>query len=201
VKALRDAHVGETATIVGMGPSILGLAAADFGPGPIITLNHAIRTVRALKLANPLYTMQKDGCIPHGRRGQKPPRIPIRCCACPSPRTVPPLDPEELLLSWAESSRCFPTYPRRHVFDVERDFGMGWNTMSAPVAVKIATWMGCTSLRMRGFDAYTCGDGRRVAVYGVGAGSARGYARSGAQAAAIAAAAGLSVTWGLDRMR
>jgi hypothetical protein len=197
MKELRDIHAGETATIVGMGPSILGLAAGDFGPGPIITLNHAILTVRKLGLPNRIYMMQKDGCIPHGRRHQKPPRLPIRVCACPSPRTVQPIEPEDLLLSWAESSRCFPTYPRRHVFDVERDFGTAWNTMSAPVAVKIAISMGCTSLRMLGFDAHTSGDARRVRIYGVGTGSARGYALSAVQSAAIAKAAGLPVTWGL----
>jgi hypothetical protein len=195
MKSLRSIHAGETATIVGMGPSILGLEAADFGPGPIITLNHAILTVRALGVPNTVYTMQKDGCIPHGRRRQNPPRIPIRGCACPSPRTVPPREPEELLLSWAESSRCFATYSRRHIFDVERDFGMVWNTMSAPVAVKIAIWMGCTSLKMLGFDAHTRGDSSRVRVYGVGPGSPRGYALSAVQSSSIAKAAGLSVTW------
>lgn len=195
MKSLRGIHDGEPATILGMGPSILRLTAADFGRGPIITLNHAILTLRPLGVPNPTYTMQKDGCIPHGRRHQNPPRIPIRCCACPSPRTVPPREPEDLLVSWAESSRCFVTYPRRHVFDVERDFGMAWNTMSAPVAVKIAISMGCTSLRMLGFDAHTCGDTRRVKVYGVGSGSPRGYALSAVQSAAIAKAAGLPVAW------
>ena len=195
MKALRGIHAGETATIVGMGPSILRLTADDFGPGPIITLNHAILTVRKLDLPNPVYSMQKDGCIPHGRRHQHPPRIPIRACACPSPRMVPPIEPEELLLSWAESSRCFATYPRRHVFDVERDFGYEWNRMSAPVAVRIAMWMGCTALVMRGFDAFTSGDVRRVPVNGVGTGSPRGYALSGVQSAAIAKAAGLPITW------
>lgn len=195
MKALEGIHAGETASIVGMGPSILRLTAADFGPGPVIALNHAILTVRKLGLPNPIYTMQKDGCIPHGEVRQHPPRLPIRVCACPSTRMPQPLEPEELLLSWAESSRCHRGYPRRHIFDVQRDYGMAWNTMSAPVSVRIAQWMGCTALRMYGFDAFTAGDPTRVPVPGVTPGKPGGYRRSAIQSAAIAEAAGMTLSW------
>jgi hypothetical protein len=188
VKSLRGTHEGETATIVGMGPSILALRADDFGPGPVIALNHAILTVRKLGLTNPIYTMQKDGCVPHSVHLRRP--IPV--CRCPSPRTVAPLEPEVLLLSFYESAHCSPRYPRRHVFDVERDFGMRWRTMSAPVAVRIAAAMGCVGVRMLGFDAFRRADGRRA--YG-GPANLVGYSRSGAQAEAVALTAGLAISW------
>ena len=152
---LRGTHPGETATILGLGPSILELRATDFPPGPVITLNHAILRARELGLSNRLYAMQKDGCVPHGIRAGPPAVLPIDNCICPSPRMVEPVEPEHLLLSAAESSHCFPHYPLRHVFDTEADFGVPWNTMSAPIAARIAHAMGCTSILMLGHDAYT----------------------------------------------
>jgi hypothetical protein len=193
VKELCGAHVGQTAIIVGMGPSILLLRARDFPPGPIIAINHAIRTVRKHKLPNTIYTMQKDGCTPHGGRNQPRLNMPIRHCVCPSVRTVKPVEPEILLLSAAESSHCFPLYPFRHVFDVEADFALPWNTMSVPVAARIAHWMGCTALCMIGHDAYTRGVFGRVSGYGVVSGSGRGYLRASVQAKAYAESVGMAI--------
>jgi hypothetical protein len=197
VNGLRGLHAGEPCTVVGTGPSILRLRAADFGPGPVIALNHAVLALRPLRLPNRLYTMQKDGCTPHGGRRGPVVEVPIRRCVCPSPRTVEPLAPEVLVLSAAESSRCFARYPLRHVVDVERDLGMAWCSMSAPVAVRLAAAMGCASLRMLGFDAYTLSDARRIPVRGVLPGTGlRGYRHSAVQALAHARALGLPVEWG-----
>lgn len=191
MRRLRNVHCGETATIVGLGPSVRGLAPCDFPTGPVITINHAILVVRQLGLPNTIYTMQKDGCMPHNKflRMTHPP-IPIRVCMCPSPRTIPPEPPEVLLLSEAESRSCFTHYPRRHVIDVERDFGLPWNTMSVPVATRLAALMGCTSILMLGHDAYTRGDNRRFDGRRVTPGT-RGYHHAGFQAAAIAAGLGI----------
>ena len=157
---LRNRHPGETATIVGCGLSILKLTPADFPAGPVIALNHSILNVRALGLPNLVYSQQKDGCILHGPQVQ----VPINECICPfGPEMVQPVEPEELVLCWAESSHCFPLYPRRHVIDVQKDFGLsGWCVSSAPFAVMLAHAMGCTSLRMLGHDAYTTGDTGRI---------------------------------------
>lgn len=195
MNSLRDAHPGETATIVGMGPSILHLRPRDFPPGPVIAVNHAILTVRKHKLPNPIYTMQKDGCTPHGGRNQPRINMPIRHCVCPSVRTVKPIEPEVLLLSRAESSHCFPAYPLRHIFDVEGDFRIPWNTMSVPVAARIAHWMGCTALHMLGHDAYTLGFYGRVSGYGVVPGSGRGYRRAGFQAKRYAESVGMAIVF------
>lgn len=189
MRELRDIHAGQEATIVGKGPSILRLRARDIPPGPVIALNHAILVIRELGLAQPVYSMQKDGCVPHAS-GRFP--VPIDRCICPNPaKMTPPREPEVLLLSAAESSRCFPDYPRRHVFDTA-DFGLPWNTMSCPVAVRIAALMGCTSLLMLGHDAYTRGDFRRV-EHGLVPSRRDGYRRAALQAQAFARAGGLGV--------
>jgi hypothetical protein len=145
-----------TLQVVGKGPSLLRLTRADFGPGPVLTLNHAITAVRLLGLPNEIFTMQKDGCVVHDVTST----VPLGC-VCPSPRMVPPLPGETLILSAAESSRCFPDHRPRVVVDVEA-LGCRWNTMSVEVAVRLAKAMGHDSLRMLAFDAYTSRDHRRV---------------------------------------
>ncbi len=144
-------------TIVGRGPSLLKLTAADFLSGPVITLNLAALHVRRIGLDNPLYLMQKDGCVPHSWTTP----VPLGC-RCPNPkRMITPQMPEAVVLSVAESGRCFPDYPNRMLIDVEQDFGLPWHTMSAPVAVRLAYEMGAREIRMLAFDARH-GDSRRV---------------------------------------
>ena len=108
---------------------------------------------------------------------------------------IPPVEPETLLLAVAESPFCFPEYPRRYLFDTERDFGLKWWTMSTPIAVLIAGLMGCTSLVMLGHDAYTTGD---THLYEPGLGLVEipnGYFQAGAEANSLAAHLGMEVTW------
>lgn len=188
---IRDAHTGQTAVIVGRGPSLLRLHPADFGTGPVIALNHAIIQVRRMEPLNPVYSMQKDGCIPHGREAS----VPLGC-VCPSDRMVAPMEPETLLLSAAESGRCFPDYPRRYVFDPAA-FGLRWHTMSAVVAVRLAREMGCTSIRMLAHDAYAHGDLRRVDRDGsLAETDARaGYVSVGRRVERYAREAGMAIAW------
>jgi hypothetical protein len=183
--------------IVGSGPSLLSLTAADFVRGPVITLNDVIVTVRGLGLPNPLYVMHKDGCIAHDRKWtyigrRRRIRLPLGCI-CPG-RLVPPVETETVLLSAAESPRCFAGYALRHVFDVEADFGVAWHTPSAPIAVRLAHVMGCASLLMLGHDAYTLGDDRRVYGTAIGEGTP-GYRKCGDLANAAAIDLGMAITW------
>ncbi len=190
--SLRGLHPGETVTIVGRGPSLLSLEASDVGPGPIITINHAILTVRNFGLPNVIYTMQKDGCIPH-RSGAL---VPLGC-RCPNPsRMVQPIEPETLIVSSAESSRCFRRYRHRIVVDVEQEFRLPWHTMSAPVAVRIAARMGATGVRMLGHDAYTRGDMRHVDTRGdaIELGD-ENYVSAGKRVARYAQRHGLAISW------
>lgn len=201
-RGLNGRYIGQTASIVGCGLSILDLSPADFVAGPVIALNHAILVVRELALPNPVYSQQKDGCILHGMQVQ----VPINECICPfGPEMVQPVEPEELILSWAESQHCFALYPRRHVIDVQKDLGMGWATPSAPMAVLVAHRMGCTSLRMLGHDAYTNGDVGRIpgtaltvdpsTGVNVNGGRDGGYRASGVLAQSIADKLEMSVEW------
>jgi hypothetical protein len=74
---------------------------------------------------------------------------------------VPPIMPETVILSVAESSQCFRKYPNRIVVDLQRDYGIPWWSMSALVAVRMAKRWGATEIRMLAFDA-AHGDSRRV---------------------------------------
>jgi hypothetical protein len=147
--------------------------------------------VRRLGLPNPIYTMQKDGCdAPHTSAAV----VPL-ACVCPKPWMIAPLPAETLLLSWAESGRCFPDHPLRVVFDVERDFGLPWSTMSVPVAVRIAEGMGAARMRMLGMDAVTRSDTRRVDYRGRVRTGTHGYRVAGKQVNAYAASRGLDIEW------
>ena len=179
-----------TATIVGKGPSILRLTRRDFAPGPVITLNHAIVVVRELHLCNPVYSMQKDGCLQH-----RPNLPPPRRCVCPSSRMPIPVLPETVVLSAAESSLCHRTYPWRDVVDVEAEFGLPWNVMSVVVAVCYARRLGCDSLVVLGCDSYTSGDTARVELGRIRPTQGDGYRRGAAKAERIARASGMEIVF------
>ena len=168
---LRNAHPGETATIVGRGPSLLSLTAADFGEGPVITLNHAILHVRRLHLPNPLYSQQKDTRI-----------------ATPQP-------PEVLILSAAQSRRCFPSYAPRYVIDIRRTFDITPRAMSTTMAVSLARFMGCTAVRMLACDAVTVEDFRTVVGEEALDKRGFGYRFAGEQATKHALRIGMPLEW------
>jgi hypothetical protein len=161
-------------TIVGTGPSLLRLTQADFGPGPVIVLNSAILQVRKLDLPNEIHTMQKDGCL------------------------VPPILPERLIHSAVESPDCHADYPYRRVIDIEREFGLAWNTMSAPIAVRVAAQMGAKTVRMLAMDgAFRGGDSRRVMADGtIRRMPPHRYSIGGRQSEAEAAKCGVAIVWG-----
>lgn len=135
---LRGRHTGQTAAIVGTGPSLLGLTAASLGDGPVLALNDAIVVLRRLRPTGTLYSLQKDGCL------------------------VSPRPPEILVLSRGQSPDCFAGYPARVVVDVVADLGRPANSVSSHFAVALAHAMGCAGVRMLGQDGFTRGDGRRV---------------------------------------
>jgi len=166
---LRGIHTGQTATVVGRGPSLLTLGPTAFTTGPVLALNHSILEVRKLRLPNPLYSMQKDGCL------------------------VEPQPPETLILSTAQSRKCFSSYPSRYVIDVHK-LGMPTWGMSATFAVGMAHVMGCSRVRFLACDGFTNGDFRTVVgdelkVIG------RGYVHAGTQANRLAARLRMPVEW------
>lgn len=169
MNSLKDTHSGQTATIVGRGPSLLSLKADAFAPGPVFALNHAILEVRKLKLSNPLYSMQKDGCL------------------------VAPQPPETLILSAAQSPKCFRDYAPRYVVDV-RKLGLGVHSMSLTFAVALAKHMGCKAARILACDSFTNGDLRMVEGGEIVPGGG-GYLWAANQMIRCAARVGIPVSW------
>ncbi len=77
IAPLKRKHAGTCAYIIGKGPSLMHLRAQDIGPGPVIVLNEAVAIVQQLGLPNPVYSMQKDGCMT-----EDPFTIPRPCGTC-----------------------------------------------------------------------------------------------------------------------
>lgn len=154
--------------MVGRGPSLLEITAEDLGSGPVLALNHGILTIRQLSIANPIYSLQKDGCI------------------------TPPQLPETLILSHAQSKRCFADYPQRYVINV-RALGMSTHAMSTTFAIALANLMGCSRVRMLAMDSVK-GDFRTVVgteLQMIG----RGYLHAANQSSALAKKLGLELEW------
>ena len=166
---LLNRYAGQTATVVGRGPSLLGLTAKDFVPGPVFTLNYAILNVRKLHLPNPILAMWKDGC------------------------GTPPEKPETLILSQAQSRKCFPTYEPRYVIDV-RKLGLGVHSMSLTMAVALAKHMGCKEVRVLACDSAINGDLRMVRGDEIVPGE-RGYLWAANQAKGYAAKVKIPMVW------
>lgn len=165
------AHLGETATVIGSGPSLLTLTRDDIGPGPVLTLNYAVLAVRLLGLPNPLYSLQKDGCL------------------------VQPIAPEWVIQAKSHSPGCWADYPRRVVYDVRKDLGLTVNCMSATMAVAIARRMGCVKVRMLGMDSVMHNDFRSIRQDGNLAHAGKGYLHAGQQATKYAAGHGVALEW------
>jgi hypothetical protein len=160
-------HRGETAWLVGKGPSLLRLSAAHIGSGPVFAINDAILQVRALHLPNVVYTAQKDAGSFHGWPG------------------IQPVPPEILMVSAKESIDAFVDYSPRLVVDAMKDLGMpSWSCSSVEWIAATLRVMGIGRVVFLCFDAVTRHDRRKV-VDGVvrPATGSRYYQRAGALAA------------------
>lgn len=183
-------HAGQTAWIIGKGPSLLRLTPEMIGDGPVITLNEAIRWVRPLKLPNPVYVFQKDGCVSHGPTTYVP-EPPGHVCQA---FIIRPEPPEVALFSLHESPNCLADYRPRIVVDVE-SFGLPWYTPSAPTAVKIAQSWGCSGVVLVANDAYAVGDFSSVTGARPGDPETAGYRQAGELADRLAHEAGMEIRW------
>lgn len=139
IKHLANIHKGQTAWIVGKGPSLVNLKKEHFGDGPIITINEAIIPVEMLGLDNPTYSMQKDA----------------------DPQEEEPIAPPKkasLLIHEMETPGRHKDYRPRYIFNNMNDFHSPWNMFSALTATYIALLMGCTEIAYVCFDYHTHGD-------------------------------------------
>jgi hypothetical protein len=159
IEPLRNRHPGSVCYIVGKGPSLANLVASDFGPGPVIVINEAIRFVQALGLPNQVYSMQKDGCTT-----EDPDTIPRPCDTCEAFnwRREPVFDPFPgiaVLFSQHFSSWCLHGRKNRFVFtDAELGYADQPGTMSVLEAIPMARHFGSASIVMVAFDSLTDGN-------------------------------------------
>jgi hypothetical protein len=144
--ALRDLYQGQTAWIVGKGPSLKCLRAEHFGAGPVITINESILIVQDLGLPNPIYSMQKDGDAGIGKAVYPHPDIPV------------------ILQRPGYSERNLPDHPLRMWVSPEQDFGLLHTEMSVRLCIGIAKLMGCVKIVFVCCDSLVNGDVRRMDV-------------------------------------
>jgi hypothetical protein len=138
IERLRHKHLGETAWIVGKGPSLANLRAEHIGKGPIIAISEAIIPVENLGLENVTYAMQKDY--------DPPEHDPI----APPKKAI-------LLTHEREVPGRHKDYKPRYVFDNPLDFDALWNTPSSLTSVLIAQLFGCSKIVFISFDSCTNG--------------------------------------------
>lgn len=136
---LSNVHKGQTAHVIGRGPSLQYLRDYHFinSNGPIIAVNYAILHIRKLNLSNTIYTLQKDD-------GQ-----------------VRPIRSENLIVHELEPSiDAWTDYQPRYTFNNEKDFGISWNEFSTLTCIELARVMGCDKIRYISCDADVNGDTR-----------------------------------------
>ena len=153
LKYVKNLHLGQTAWIVGKGPSLRFLQAAHFGDGPVMAMNEAIMVVQVLGLPNRLYTMQKDGC------SHQP-------CVCKPQGDAPPLVmlKERITLFLQRpgySELCFPKHENAVYIQPEIDMGLPADAMSIRMCAAIARCMGCSEIVFLCCDSLANGDIRK----------------------------------------
>ena len=159
VDELRELYAGETAWIVGKGPSLKHLRAAHFGEGPVITMNESILIVQKLGLANPIYSMQKDGC--HMASVEE--RC-VRVCQVQLPMVYPHRNIPVILQDPGFSDLCLPDHPLRLHVDPVAELGFTEATvMSVLMCIAITNLMGCNGINFVCCDSLV-GDMRTINV-------------------------------------
>lgn len=151
IQALKGAHAGHTAWIIGKGPSLVMLTKDQIGAGPIIAINEATITIESLGLENVVYSLQKDA----DRYEYSPGPIPLG-----GDEPIAPLRGATLLVHQHESAGRMKEYRPRFVFDNVADFELEWWEFSSLVAVAIARLMGCPRVVFVAHDACVFGDAR-----------------------------------------
>lgn len=131
---IKDTHIGQTAYIVGKGPSLNYLTKTMVKEGLVITLNQAIIKVEELELPNSIYSLQKDQF------------------------TVPVKESTTLILHKHESVKTIGKPKLSYLEFDAKEMGFPIDTFSAIIAIKMAEIMGCVKFVFISFDSCTTGD-------------------------------------------
>jgi len=128
---LRDIFKGQTANIIGKGPSLDNLTAKDIVDGPIIALNEAIHKVESLDLPNSTIVVQQDA------------HLEGKC--------IPSKDKTKMFIS-AMAGQCGKGFANRVVYKAV-SLGLRDASLSAQIAIGLCKVFGITKIRMVCFDA------------------------------------------------
>lgn len=133
---LRGLFEGQTANIIGKGPSLDYLSANDIVDGPIIALNEAIHVVELLGLPNSTMVVQQDSHL-----GDK---------------CVPSNDRTKMLVSFM-AKQCGKDFANRIVYNPV-SLGLRDASLSAQIAVGLCRLFGISKIRFLCFDACVNGN-------------------------------------------
>lgn len=154
VSALAGRHAGETAWIVGKGPSLERIRASDFGPGPVLTLNQAIVPVQQLGLPQQIYALQLDGCDIRDEAGNRP----CGSCAPLGWRREPLTNPYPGIATvFVRGFSSWCLHGRGNRFVIDQEFYAEPSTPSTLQAIALAKLMGCTRIVIVACDSLTSG--------------------------------------------
>jgi hypothetical protein len=160
VQELKDRYDGQSAWIVGKGPSLAYLTADHFtDPGPVLTINESILIVQELDIPNPLYSMQKDGCA----------WLPLadHCgpvCQVKPPMCYPKEEVTVILQDPGFSERCLPDHELKLWVDPTRELSfLEPAEMSVMMCIRLAMLMGCVIIHFVSCDSLV-GDYRTIDV-------------------------------------
>lgn len=164
VDDLSERYPDGRCAIIGKGPSLIRLTrdmldSVDF----VITINHAIVKIREIDPGIDVFTQQKDRFDEQKTvDGESCPGYPgCECCSASGALKVMPIKKEILLIHRHESMQCFGGHHLRVMFDNEK-MGMSWRQPSVFSAIKIASILGASSLKMVSHDSVTHGTNEYV---------------------------------------
>ena len=132
ISVLRGLHSGETAHVIGKGPSLDNIETLT--GGPVFCINESVHKIESLRLQNKVYCLQQDSELQE---------------AC-LPRTA-------TMLLGTQCRHLYLRYPNKMIYDPAK-FGCTAATLTALIAIEFAKLTGCTTIRLYGFDACTIGD-------------------------------------------
>jgi hypothetical protein len=155
MEGLTNKYEGQTAWIVGLGPSLEHLKVGDLGPGPKIPIGSAVHSIETLGFTDHVYSMQKGG----GKNKEKPNSLTPDCRSRECDKCPGMARPEKatLLVHDLESLYCFEDYSPRVVYTLA-DIGLQQNVFSLVAAVMVAKLMGCTKINLVSCDFHVSGD-------------------------------------------
>jgi len=156
ISDFKNKHLGQTAYIVGRGPSILSLGATDIGNGFVIAINQAIAQIDKLNISNTVYSMYSYGCEIYPKEEKQ------KIHKCEREISLPVNAPILIDDTPGEGNNCLLDYPKRYSYLAQADLGISNILASGATSIFIAKYLGATEIKMLCFDAYTDMDLRAI---------------------------------------